>query len=319
MIASAFLRLLAVAGLLGPLFTAPAALPIVAEAGQSRVASQKSSPHKRWATFDFAGPDSGGEIQVGKPFLLSITLGGISQGKTPLVAICESVHFLPHTVLLESDSVSNVMKGTALLEPIPVGKFAVNPRVVRIQVRFARKYKDKLVQVLTRIVYVTLGNQEPTDDSDEGYLSIGEEFGGEDENQEEIQPDVTPMTGGLVVEEDLMPLPTPELGQAYWQQISRLMSQSWSRHARRVRHAPSSETVRVRFRLYPSGRAQLIHIERGSGAREIDEAGIHTVVQAQPFPPFPDEIGSEPIDVHVRMRTGTRTVAKGARLVSPKK
>ncbi|HET7910243.1 MAG TPA: hypothetical protein VFL19_06005, partial [Nitrospira sp.] len=46
--------------------------------------------------------------------------------------------------------------------------------------------------------------------------------------------------------------------------------------------------------------------EKGSGVREIDEAGIYAVVNAQPFPPVPEDVGDEPIDVHVRMRTGAR-------------
>jgi hypothetical protein len=58
--------------------------------------------------------------------------------------------------------------------------------------------------------------------------------------------------------------------------------------------------------MFANGRAQLIEIEKGSGAREIDEAGIHAVVNAQPFLPFPNEWGEDPVDVHVRMRTGSR-------------
>ena len=67
--------------------------------------------------------------------------------------------------------------------------------------------------------------------------------------------------------------------------------------------------MKVRFKLYPNGRAQLIEIEKGSGAREIDEAGIFTIVNAQPFPPFPadlGDLGDEAVDVHVRMWTGAR-------------
>jgi hypothetical protein len=59
----------------------------------------------------------------------------------------------------------------------------------------------------------------------------------------------------------------------------------------------------------------LIEIEKGSGAREIDEAGIYAVVHAQPFPPFPDDVGSEPVDVHVRMRTGAKVGSQEARTV----
>ncbi|MCX5728388.1 MAG: hypothetical protein NTZ28_06060, partial [Nitrospirae bacterium] len=62
----------------------------------------------------------------------------------------------------------------------------------------------------------------------------------------------------------------------------------------------------VRFKMFPNGRAQLIEIEKGSGAHEIDEAGIYAVVNAQPFLPFPDELREDAVDVHVRMRTGSR-------------
>ena len=64
--------------------------------------------------------------------------------------------------------------------------------------------------------------------------------------------------------------------------------------------------MKVRFKMFPNGRAQLIEIEKGSGAREIDEAGIYAVVNAQPFLPFPSELGEDAVDVHVRMRIGSR-------------
>jgi TonB family protein len=112
-----------------------------------------------------------------------------------------------------------------------------------------------------------------------------------------------------------MPLADPGRGKAYWHQVSLLVSRSWAKQVRGVRRGPSSETVRVRFKLYPNGRAQLIEIEKGSGAREIDEAGIYAVVNAQPFPPLPEDVGDEAIDVHVRMRTGARAKAREAQAV----
>jgi TonB family protein len=132
---------------------------------------------------------------------------------------------------------------------------------------------------------------------------------------DEPQPTGAPMTAAALVEEDLMPLADPAKGKAYWQQVSLLVSRSWARQVRGVRRGPSSETVRVRFKLYPSGRAQLIEIEKGSGVREIDEAGIYAVVNAQPFPEMPSDVGDEPIDVHVRMRTGARTNARDVQSV----
>src|SRR4029077_3620949 len=105
---------------------------------------------------------------------------------------------------------------------------------------------------------------------------------------------------------DLIPFASPGEGKAYWQQVSHLISRSWARQIRGIRRAPSSETVRVRFKMFPNGRAQLIEIEKGSGARENDEAGIYAVVNAQPFLPFPSELGEDAVDVHIRMRTGSR-------------
>jgi len=316
MLRSASSRLVLVAGLFGIILCQPTAQTFV-QAASSPFVSQTASSGKRWVTFDFASPDASGDIQVSTPLQLSIALGGVAQGHVPLVAICESIHFQRQIVTLEPDPLSMVMKATATLEPIPQGKLSVSPKVARVQVTFARSQNEKkLERVMTRIVYVTLGTQEPESDTNERPLPSRDEFGNGDVSQDEVQPDVTPIASGLVVEEDLLPLPTPGQGQAYWQQISSLVSRSWSRSARRVRHSPSSETVRVRFRLYPSGRAQLIEIEKGSGAREIDEAGIHAVVHAQPFPPFPDEVGSEPVDVHVRMRTGVKARTQQTRSVA---
>ncbi len=273
-------------------------------------------PGKRWATFDFADPDATGDLQVGKPLELSIALSGVGPDHGPLVAICESLLFERQLVALELDPETMTMQATTMLTPIPQGKLSVNPKVARVQVTFARAQKGKLERVMTRVVYVTLGRQEPDSDTSDPQLSTSEDLGRSDSNQEEVQPDVEPLASGVLVEEDLLPLPSPGQGRAYWQQISTLVSRSWSRTARRVRHSPSSETVRVRFRLYPSGRAQLIQIEKGSGAREIDEAGIYAVVHAQPFPAFPDDVGTEPVDVHVRMRTGARVGAQDIRSVA---
>lgn len=308
-------RFVLVAGLLGALLWQITCQTIV-QAASSPGASQAASSGKRWVTFDFAGPDATGDVQVGKSVELTIALGGVAQGQASLVAICDSIHFQRQMVTLEPDSESMEMKAMVTLEPIPQGKLSVSPKVVRVQVTFARSQKEKLERVMTRIVYVTLGKQEPESDASEPPLPSGEELGRGDGSQDEVQPDANPIAGGLVVEEDLLPLPTPGQGRAYWQQISQLVSRSWSRAVRRVRQSPSSETVRVRFRLYPSGRAQLIQIEKGSGAREIDVAGIYAIVHAQPFPPFPDDVASEPVDVHVRMRTGAKVRSQQTRSVA---
>ncbi len=288
---------------------------LVHQTGIAQTTSATSPPQssgKRWVTFDFPGLNHSGEVHIGKPFTLSITVGGIPQGSVPLTAICESVYFKSQIVTMEPDPSSTTLKATVMLEPIPSGKLSVPPKVARIQVLFARPRSDnKLDRVLTRSVYVTLGHPGPHSQAEElrpphQELPSGSEMA---PDQDEVQPDVAPISTGPVAEENLVPLPSPERARAYWQEISQQVSRSWGRTVRRIRHSPSSESVSVRFRLYPGGRAQLIQVEKGSGAREIDEAGIHAVVHAQPFPPFPNDIESEPVTVHVRMQTGAKSGA----------
>ena len=268
--------------------------------------ASSSGPTKRWAQFELSQAGSTGDPQTGKPVTLTIVLGGVPVGTTPVVATCESVMFQAQTVTLEPDAESMVLKGTVTLEPILMSRTSVQPRAARVQVTFARSRPDKLERFMRRIVYVTMDRSEPANENSELPPARSEESQSEDLILDEAKPAVDPVSTGTLAEEDLVPFASPGEGKAYWQHVSHLISRSWARQIRGIRRAPSSETVRVRFKMYPNGRAQLIEIEKGSGAREIDEAGIYAVINAQPFLPFPSELEEGAVDVHVRMRTGSR-------------
>src|SRR5574341_1474685 len=130
-----------------------------------------SSAIKRWVQFDLDQEESAADILSGKPIALTVTLGGVAQGSTPIVAICESVHFQTQTLTLEPDTVPMVLKGTVTLEPIPLSRTSVPPKVARIQVTFARSREDKLERLMRRIVYVTLG--EPHSALESRRVSLG--------------------------------------------------------------------------------------------------------------------------------------------------
>src|SRR5512146_2833612 len=272
----------------------------------SGTSSSSSRPTKRWAYFELSQQDSAGDLQAGKTLTLVITLGGVTQGSVPVVALCESILFEPQTVTLEPDGESSRLKATVTRARMPQSRTSVHQKAARIQVTFARSRPDKLERFMKRIVYVTLDRQETPDDTTESAPLRPEEPLVGELIVDEVQPDVTPVSSAQLAEEDLMPLADPGQGKAYWQQVSYLVSRSWARQVRGVRRGASGETVRVHFRLYPSGRAGVIESEKGCGAREIDEAGIYAIVNARPLPPFPAELGDEAVDVHVRMRTGVR-------------
>jgi TonB family protein len=246
-----------------------------------------------------------GDPQPGKPVTLTILLGGVTAGMTPVVARCESITFEAQTVTLEPDAESTALKGTVTLEPILMSRTSVPPRAARVQVTFARSRQDTLEPFMRRVVYVTMDRLEPVKENSELPPVRSEESQSEDVILDEVKLAVEPVSTGAVAEEDLVPFASPGEGKAYWQQVSHLISRSWARQIRGIRRAPSSETVRVRFKMFSNGRAQLIEIEKGSGAREVDEAGIYAVINAQPFLPFPSELEEDAVDVHVRMRTGS--------------
>ncbi len=284
-------------------------------AGVSAAPSQSgpSATPKRWVQFDLIGADTDGVVSVDKGFELAVVLGGVPSGSDPVVAVFDTPWFKRRVVPMTPDSLPMTLRGSVVLEPHPLGATSVPPKAARIQVTFARFRNMKLDRIMTRIVYVTLGRSEAAAQRD--AMATAEEEkeaadASQDDAQLEVQPDVKPMANVLISEEDLLPLPMPDEGSAYWQEVSRLISRSWSHRMRHQRQIPAQETVRVRFRMYASGHAQLIEIERGSGVREIDEAGIQAIVQAEPFPPFPEELGAEAVDVHVRMRTGLHSVVK---------
>jgi TonB family protein len=287
--------------------------PGLVEPAHSASSSQTTSlsgPTKRWAQFELKQAELVGDSQTGKPATLTVILGGVTAGITPVVATCESITFQTQTVTLEPDAESIALKGTINLEPILMSRTSVPPRAARVQVTFSRSRQDRLEPFMRRVVYVTMGSLEPAKENSELPPVRPEESQSGDVILDEVQPAVEPVSTGALAEEDLIPFPSPGEGKAYWQHVSHLISRSWARQIRGIRRTPSSETVKVRFKMFPNGRAQLIEIEQGSGAREIDEAGIYAVINAQPFLPFPSELEESAVDVHVRMRTGSRGWAR---------
>jgi len=297
--------LMLVAGMCCVAFICPS-LIAPAHSASSPQAASSSSPTKRWTQFELSQAESMGDPQTGKPVTLTIFLGGVTAGITPVVATCESVAFQTQTVTLEPDEESTALKGTVTLEPILMSRTSVPPRAARVQVTFARLRHDTFEPFMRRVVYVTMDHLEPVKENSELPSVRSEESQSEDVILDEMKLAVEPVSTGDVAEEDLVPFAPPGDGKAYWQQVSHLISRSWARQIRGIRRAPSSETVKVRFKMFPNGRAQLIEIEKGSGTREIDEAGINAVINAQPFLPFPSELEEDAVDVHVRMRTGSR-------------
>lgn len=114
---------------------------------------------------------------------------------------------------------------------------------------------------------------------------------------------VAPVVDGVVTETDL-PLPKPALPTIdYWQVVRQRVT---ARFGQRVKKRASAGLLRVQFRLYPDGVARIIFIERTSGNQQTDQAGLDSVIDAHPFPPFPSTVTDPYVDVHVEFRKNSR-------------
>jgi TonB family protein len=278
---------------------------------------------KRWAQFELVTTEADGSVQVGKDMVLSLTLGGVPAGTESVMAIIESAGFQSQTVSLSEDETPAVYQGTAILEPNSTlkSRTTVHPKAVRVRVSFARAKNTGLEEFLKRDFYVTLGDRPPEESEAEAETAPGPLAESPEADAAAVQKATEQVmaVNATIAEEDLLPLPPPGESKAYWKQVSDLISRNWSRQIRSIRRAPSSETVRVHFKMYASGVAQLIQLEKSSGARDVNDAGLQTIIHAHPFPPIPPDVGGDIVDVHVRMRTGAKVASRDVQMTVDKK
>jgi TonB family protein len=276
---------------------------------------------KKWAQFDLVDSEPDGTVQPGKDLVLTVTLGGVPAGTESVMAIIESPGFQTQTVSLSENESPTLYQGTAILEPNSAlkSRTTVVPKAVRVRVTFGHAKTTGLEEYLKRDVYVTLGDRPPEEEEDDPAANGESEISEPDNPAAQKAMEHVLTVNATIPEEDLLPLPAPGEAKAYWKQVSDLISRNWARHVRAIRRAPSGEVVRVKFRMYASGVAQLIQIEKGSGARDINEAGLQAVIQAHPFPPVPPDMGDEAVEVHVRMRTGAKVAAQDVQTTVEKK
>jgi TonB family protein len=312
-------RLIVVAGLLS-VASHPGLARASAPSAEPRPVAPQAVASEQWATFDVTGSNGSGNLQLGQPLELSITLGGIPHDFMPIVAICESTHFESQIVPLTLDPSSSVMKMTTTLEPVTHDRPSLGPQVSRLHVTFAKSTDTKFERLMTRTVYFTMGDTKPAGD-EPAPLAITQDQPSESDlaaGQADPIPGAIPLVNDEVVEEDLLPSRSAQPTPAYWGQVRDLLNRSWNRATLSMPPSSSEQTVRVQFRLYPGGRAQLMQIADGSGASEIDQAGIHTIADAQPFPPFPLGVGNQPIEVRVRLQTGSSAGVRDFRTGAPR-
>jgi TonB family protein len=250
--------------------------------------------------FDILDSSAKGVLLPGAKLALSVQLTGKPAAqREELVAVFEADSFPTRLVPLTRNAGPKALSAVVLFEPYPESLLAAKQKAIRIDMMVARRRGMGLEPLLRRRVYVTVGQpavaRQKASISEQRLASKGET----DLPQESIHPDLEAVSEESIEEEERLPAPPMIQSRAYWKTVNALISRSWRQEVGQQRKASVRRSPRVQFRLYANGEAQLLQVERSSGDRRTDDAGLQAVINAHPFPPMPPAFPEPHIEVHV--------------------
>lgn len=247
--------------------------------------------------FDILDDTAKGMLLPGNRLALSVQLTGKrASQKDEWAVIVEADSFPTRLVPMTSDAGPNVFGTRIFFEPYAAGFIDVRRKAIRIDLSFARRRGMGLEPLLRRTLYVTVGPLAVPEPPAAPQPSPKTEAG---PPQEGKQPDPEAVSEETIKEEELLPAPPMIQSRVYWKTVNDLISRSWRQAVRQEGKSSVRRSPRVQFRLYANGEAQLVQVERSSGDRRMDDAGLKAVIDAHPFPPLPPAFSDPHIDVHV--------------------
>jgi TonB family protein len=260
-------------------------------------------------TFDLSPNQDNGLLDPGLPFEFSVHLKGMKPRRDEeLVAVFESLAFPHRLVGFMPDEASGDLIASTKFEARPIAAGAGQP--LRMEVVVARLRGMRLETVFSRAVYFTTmpapsgaSGTSPAPDHGTALLdALLDQAPETDRGGRPVHPILPP---DEIVVEELGGGSTTVSGPVYWKNVSDSVARHWQLRRAQLRKDKATRSLRVQFRLYPQGFAQLVQVERSSGDPGVDEAGLHTVLSLHPFPPFPPDVRDPSVDVHVDL-PGTR-------------
>lgn len=275
--------------------------------GSSAAEPQPSAP---LLVVDLSPNHEDGLLDPGRPFECSVRLKGLKPRQNEeLVAIFESLAYPHRLVAFTPEDGSADLTASATFEPrLTTG---ADGQPLRMEVVVARLKGMRLETVFSRAVYLTTV---PAPSEPETAIpapspgtvlleTIVSEAPATDRAGRPVQP-LLPEED--IVVEELGSAPTGVSAPVYWKQIGESVARHWQQRRAELPKEQAARGLRVQFRLYPRGFAQLIQVERSSGNPNVDEAGLRTVLGLHPFPPFPPDIREPSVDVHVDLPRAKR-------------
>jgi hypothetical protein len=262
-------------------------------------------------TFDLSSNSENGLLDPEKVFEFSVRLKGLkSRREEELVAIFESLAYPHRLVSFTPDEASGDLTASTRFGPRPISATAEG-QPIRLEVVVARLRGLRLETVFAHVVYLTTvpapyAPSESASAQTSGSALLNallEEAPDIDRHGRPVQPLLPPED---IREEHFGEAPPTVSGPVYWKQIGETVSRRWQQELLRLGKKRALRDLRVKFKLYPGGFAQLIQIERSSGDPFADEVALRGVVSLHPFPPFPSDVREPFVDVHVDLPVAKR-------------
>ena len=279
------------------------------QAVSSAAEVQRSAPI---VEFDVTPYNDKGLLDLGKAFEFSVLLKGFKpQREGDLVAVFESLAYPHRLVSLTPDETSADLTASTRFEPRSTVAGA-DGQPLRMEVVVARLKGLRVETLFSRAVYLTTSPASPTRPGADPSLPVParspmdallEEASTTDRHGRPVEPLLLPED---IREEYFGEAPPTVQGPVYWKQIGETVTRRWKQELTHLRKGRAGQGLRVQFKLYPQGFAQLIQIERSSGDPSVDEAALRTVLSLHPFPPFPPDVGEPFVDVHVDLAGSKR-------------
>lgn len=256
--------------------------------------------------FDLAPNQESGLLDPELPFEFSVRLKGIKPKRDEgLVAVFESLAYPHRLVAFVSEESSTDLVASTKFESRPIAAGAGQP--LRMEVVVARLRGMRLETVFSRAAYLTTvpaasapaapaGGQPAPAHGTALLEALLEEAPATDRGGRPVEPILLP---DQIVVEELAGGSRTVPGPVYWKNVSDAVARHWQQRRAQLRKDRAARSLRVQFRLYPQGFVQLVQVERSSGDPIVDEAGLHTVLSLNPFPPFPPDVRDPSVDVHV--------------------
>lgn len=256
--------------------------------------------------FDLPRGVEEGLLVPGQAFTLSLRLADWTPARgEEVVAIFESPAFPRRLVPLAADGASADLGATVVFEPRPFAPGG--EQALRVEVAIARLRGMRIEPVFTRTLYLTYATPPapPAAPAEPAAAPGAEAPAPAAPPQDQPAPDGAMSQGQPVLpveevkEEDLGGGAPAAQSPVYWRTVRELLSRRWQVQLGQLGKGQAGRGLRVRFRLYAGGLAQLIQVERSSGNALADEAGLRAVLTALPFPPFPPEVREPSVELHV--------------------